>query len=401
MTIQKPKLLFVFGTRPEAIKLCPLIRTLQQTDRYDTRVCVTAQHRQMLDQVLSTFGVVPDYDLDIMAPGQTLFGSTSRMMGGLEKVFEQENPSMTVVQGDTTSTLCGALASLYAHVPLAHVEAGLRTGDLAQPFPEEANRTLTSRLSALHFAPTARAAEMLRRELIPTERIHITGNTGIDAILYVSNALREGRLQVSGPIPLPRNGKLILATAHRRENFGEPFAGICRALAEIARRPDVHIVFPAHPNPNVRGPIAEHLEGHSGVTILPPLDYVPFVDLLSRAFLVITDSGGIQEECPSLGKPVIVLREKTERSEAVELGTVRLVGTNPEQIIAEAFRLLDSAEEHRRASAVHNPYGDGRACERIEAALTSYLSAAAETQEENVPRYYPPVTKAAALAAHC
>ncbi|MBV9404623.1 MAG: UDP-N-acetylglucosamine 2-epimerase (non-hydrolyzing) [Acidobacteriaceae bacterium] len=401
MAWKRPKLLFVFGTRPEAIKLCPLIRTLTQSGRYEIRVCVTGQHRQMLDQVLSTFGVIPGYDLDIMAPGQTLFGSTSRMMSGLEEVFKEEEPTLTVVQGDTTSTFCGALASLYAHVPVGHVEAGLRTGDLAQPFPEEANRILTSRLTALHFAPTGSAAEILRRELVAPERIFVTGNTGIDAVLYVSDALRHGQLRVPGRVSVPQNRKLILVTAHRRENFGAPFSCICRAIAQIANRPDVHVVFPAHLNPNVRRPIAEHLAGHPQITILPPLDYVPFVDLLSRAFLVITDSGGIQEECPSLGKPVVVLREKTERFEAVDVGTVRLAGTNAERIVAEVFRLLDSAEEHQCASTVHNPYGDGKACQRIQAALDSYFGRSTAEDLNQPFGYFPPLKKAVAAAASC
>jgi UDP-N-acetylglucosamine 2-epimerase (non-hydrolysing) len=369
---QLPRLLFVFGTRPEAIKLCPLIRELESR-QWAVRICVTAQHRAMLDQVLEAFQVTPDYDLDIMRPDQTLLGLTARILEALEPVLTETAPDMIVVQGDTTTTLAGALAGFYHRIPVAHVEAGLRTGDPAHPFPEEMNRVLTSRLAAMHFAPTARAAANLAAEGIPQERIHVTGNTGIDAVLYVRDALQSGAL-AAAPWPcLDPTRKLIVVTGHRRENFGAGFAREMRALARIAERPDVQIVYPVHRNPNVLGPAHKLLGGRPNVHLLEPLAYVPFVDLLRRAYLLITDSGGIQEEAPSLGKPVLVMREKTERPEAVEAGTVKLVGTDEERIVAEATRLLDDSGEYVRMTRVHNPYGDGRASVRIREILGEWF----------------------------
>ena len=372
------KILLIFGTRPEAIKLCPVIRRLREDPaKFDVRVCVTAQHRQMLDQVLQAFDVKPDHDLDLMLPGQTLYQSTSRILAGLEKVLNDEKPAMVIVQGDTTTTLCGALAAFYSHVPVGHVEAGLRTGDLAQPFPKEMNRVLTSRITALHFAATEQAADNLRGEGVPGASIAVTGNTGIDAVLYVRDGLEQGTLRVPERPELDPNKKLILVTAHRRESFGGGFERICRALARIADRGDVQLVYPVHPNPNVQDPVQRILAVHPHIRLMAPQSYVPFVDLMRRAYLLITDSGGVQEEGPSLGKPILVLREKTERPEAVSAGTVRLVGTDEERIVAEATALLEDRELYDRMARVHNPYGDGRASERIAGAIHEFLTASA------------------------
>ena len=362
------RVLFIFGTRPEAIKLAPLILHLRRfPERYQVQVCVTAQHRGLLDQVLAAFDVVPDFDLDLMTPGQTLFQSTSRIIAGMEPVFA-DKPDLAIVQGDTTTAMCGALAAFYAQVPVAHVEAGLRTGDMDQPFPEEMNRVLVSRIAALHFAPTEGAAENLRREGI-TRAVSVTGNTGIDAVLYVRDRIARGEIEFARAPVDARGKKLILITAHRRESFGEGFERICRALLAVAGRGDVHLVYPVHPNPNVQSVVKRHLGSHANVTLIEPLDYVPFVDLMSRAFVILTDSGGIQEEGPSLGKPILVLREKTERPEAVAAGTVKLVGTEVDQIVTETNRLLDDPGEYERMARIHNPYGDGHASERIEAVL--------------------------------
>ncbi len=360
------KILFIFGTRPEAIKLCPVVlRFREAASDFTTRVCVTAQHRGLLDQVLEAFRVKPDHDLDLMLPGQTLFQSTTRILAGLEPVLDAERPDMVVVQGDTTTTFCGALAAFYKGVPVGHVEAGLRTWDLRQPFPEEANRVLTSRLTALHFAPTDAAAQNLRNEGVPAGQISVTGNTGIDAVLHVRDGLESGGLQASKCVTVEDTRKLLLVTAHRRESFGAGFESLCRGLFRLAQRSDVQIVYPVHPNPNVQDPVNRILAPHPRVTLVEPMSYVPFVDLMCRAAIIITDSGGIQEEAPSLGKPVLVLREKTERPEAVLAGTVRLVGTDEERIFEEASRLLDNPAERAAMSRVHNPYGDGRASDRI------------------------------------
>jgi UDP-N-acetylglucosamine 2-epimerase (non-hydrolysing) len=369
-------ILFIFGTRPEAIKLSPLILHLRRfPELYLVKVCVTAQHRGMLDQVLEVFEIQPDYDLDVMSPGQSLLQSASKIIGALEPVLVSAKPDLAVVQGDTTTTFCGALAAFYSGVPVAHVEAGLRTGDLRQPFPEELNRVLASRLATLHFAATKGAAQNLAAEGI-TRNVWITGNTGIDAVLSVRDRLV--RDEAPAFLPNKRNvedrpgRRLILVTAHRRESFGGGFERICRALAAIADRPDVHLVYPVHPNPNVQEPVNRYLSSHPNITLLEPLDYLPFVDLMSRAYIILTDSGGIQEEGPSLGKPILVLREKTERPEAVDAGTVKLVGSDTARIVVETAFLLDSPEEYERMSRIHNPYGDGHACERIEAALREF-----------------------------
>ena len=336
---------------------------------------MTGQHRGMLDQVLAAFAVTPDYDLNVMTPGQTLFQSTARMIQALERPFAESKPDLAVVQGDTTTTLCGALAAFYSGVPVAHVEAGLRTGDLRQPFPEELNRVLTARMTALHFAATSAAADNLRREGI-SENVWVTGNTGIDAVLAIRDRLERGQL-AAPDAGYDRPGKrLILVTAHRRESFGEGFERICQALAKIAGRNDVHVVYPVHPNPNVQTIVNARLRGHPNITLTEPMDYVPFVDLMRRSHLLLTDSGRIQEEGPSLGKPELVLREKTERPEAVEAGTVKLVGTDMDRIVRETTKLLDCPDEYSRMSRIHNPYGDGHASERIEAALQDYWKTA-------------------------
>jgi UDP-N-acetylglucosamine 2-epimerase (non-hydrolysing) len=367
------KVLFVFGTRPEAIKLAPVLLHMNQRTEFLARTCITAQHRDMLDQVLRAFRIQPDHDLDCMQPGQTLAQSTARILSQLEGVLYREKPDMVLVQGDTTTTLCGALAAFYQGIPVGHVEAGLRTGDLTQPFPEEMNRVVTTRLAAMHFAPTTRAARTLCAEGVPAARVFVTGNSGIDAVLYVRDALESGAMPSTAWPQLDPSRKLIVVTAHRRESFGSGFERICEALSRLAARRDVQIAYPVHRNPNVLGPVERLLTGAPNILLLGPQDYIPFVDLMRRAALLLTDSGGIQEEGPSLGKPVLVLREKTERPEAVEAGTVRLVGTDPDVIVNEAARLLDDEEERRRMSRIHNPYGDGDASRRIADAVARGL----------------------------
>jgi UDP-N-acetylglucosamine 2-epimerase (non-hydrolysing) len=360
------KVLFVLGTRPEAIKLAPVLRRLREyPQEFETRLLVTAQHRGLLDNALDTFAMLPDYDLDIMRPGQSLFESTSRTVTALEPVLIKEDPDLVLVQGDTTTTLCGAMGGFYRGIPVGHVEAGLRTGDFAQPFPEEMNRVLTARLSTLHFASTGAAAENLRREGVEAGRIFVTGNTGIDALIETRDALLAGRLHAEGLPALDPRKKLILVTAHRRESFGEGFERICQALAALAARGDVEIVYPVHPNPNVTEVVNRRLGGCSAINLIDPLAYVPFIDLMSRAHVLLTDSGGIQEEAPSLGKPVLIMREKTERLEAVVAGTARLTGTDPDRIVAETALLLEDDAEYLRRSRVDTPFGDGRASARI------------------------------------
>ena len=373
------RILFIFGTRPEAIKLCPLIHRLRaEPERFDVRVAVTAQHRGLLDQVLEVFSIAPDYDLDLMQPAQTLSGLAARVLAGIDPVLEAEAPDLAIVQGDTATTLAGALAAFYRRVPVAHVEAGLRTGDINHPFPEEMNRVVTTRLAALHFAPTERAAAALAEEGVPRERVFVTGNTGIDAVLRVRAMLESGAI---APEPWPwldRSKHLLVVTSHRRENFGEGFDRAMSALARLASRADVQIVYPVHPNPSVAGPAFRHLAGLPNVILLDPLPYARFVDLLRQCRLILTDSGGIQEEAPSLGKPVLVLREKTERPEAVEAGTVKLVGTNEERIVEETARLLEDAAAYDRMTRVHNPYGDGNACERIAGHLSGVAASGSQ-----------------------
>jgi UDP-N-acetylglucosamine 2-epimerase (non-hydrolysing) len=368
------KVLFVFGTRPEAIKLCPLVLEMKARPAFDVRVAVTGQHRAMLDTMLARFGVAADIDLDVMRPDQSLSGLTARVLERLEPVLNAEKPEFLLVQGDTTTTFAGALAAFYHRVPVGHVEAGLRTGDLREPFPEELNRVLATRLSALHFAPTPRAAANLLAEGVPTASVHVTGNTGIDALLYTKARLESGLWPgYDGPAP-PPGRRFVLMTAHRRESFGEGFERICTAVERIAARGDVELVYPVHPNPNVRSVVYRRLDRIPGVRLIEPLDYVPFVDLARRAEILLTDSGGIQEEGPSLGKPVLVMRDKTERQEAVESGTARLVGTDPARIASEVFRLLDSASAREAVTRLENPFGDGRSCPRIADLIHSFLN---------------------------
>lgn len=369
------RVLFIFGTRPEAIKLCPLINELRKVpERFDARICVTAQHRELLDQVLTAFGVTPHYDLDIMAPGQTLLQSSARILAALEPILSAESPALVLVQGDTTTTFCGALAAFYRRIPVGHVEAGLRTGDTAEPFPEEMNRVLASRVTDIHFAATRWAASNLRNEGVPDDRIFVTGNTGIDAALFVARRLEHGGLP-GGHWPwLDPQRRLIVVTAHRRESFGGGMERICEALVQLAKRTDVQIAFPVHPNPNVRAAVDARLNELDNVHLMDPLAYVPFVDLMRRAHILLTDSGGIQEEGPALGKPVLVMRDKTERPEAVQAGTASLVGTSPERILTEVVRLLDNPEIYEQMARVHNPYGDGTASRQIADAISLFLS---------------------------
>jgi UDP-N-acetylglucosamine 2-epimerase (non-hydrolysing) len=334
----------------------------------------------MLDQVLATFQIQPDYDLDLMKPGQTLADTAAGVLHSLDRILGSHRFDMAIVQGDTTTTMAAALTAFYRRIPVAHVEAGLRTGDLAQPFPEEMNRVVAGRLASLHFAPTEGARRNLLREGIAEERIVVTGNSGIDAVLYVAEALEQGQIDPVTWHWLDSSGrrKLVVVTAHRRESFGAGIERICEALAELAERDDVQVVYPVHRNPNILDTVTQRLSGHPNIVLLEPLDYISFVDLMRRAWLIITDSGGIQEEAPSLGKPVLVLRERTERPEAVEAGTVKLVGTDPRKIVSEAVRLLTDSVEYRRMSRIHNPYGDGHASERIADGAGRFLTAQPE-----------------------
>lgn len=360
------KTLFVFGTRPEAIKMCPVVLHMQaRPEEFSVRVAVTAQHRQMLDQVLGVFRVVPDYDLNLMAPSQTLAASSARILAALEPVYRECRPDIAYVQGDTTTTLCGALAAFYARIPVGHIEAGLRTGDMEQPFPEEMNRVVTGRLAQVHFAATEGARQNLIREGVPPESIHVTGNSGIDAVLHVRDRLISGELARQEWSFLDGTKRLIVVTAHRRESFGPGFENISRALRRIANRGDVEIVYPVHRNPNVTGPVHRYLTGVPGIHLIEPLEYVPFVDLMSRAYLLLTDSGGIQEEGPSLGKPVVVMRDRTERPEAVQAGTALLTGTDEDRIVGQVARLLDDPDAREAMARIHNPYGDGHASRLI------------------------------------
>ncbi len=367
------KVMVVFGTRPEAIKMAPLVKGLQtRAGEIETVVCVTAQHREMLDQVLKLFDIVPEHDLNIMKPGQDLFDITGNILAGLKPVLLHEKPDLVLVHGDTTTTLAASLAAYYARVPVGHVEAGLRTGNKQAPYPEEMNRRLTGAIADLHFAPTSAAEANLLREGVPPASIHVTGNTVIDALLAVVHKLRnneEAQKALKERFAFLNPAKrLILVTGHRRENFGEGFQNICQALADIAaEHSDVEVLYPVHLNPNVRQPVADILAARKlgNVHLIDPVDYLPFVYLMDRSYLIITDSGGVQEEAPSLGKPVLVMRDTTERPEAVDAGTVRLVGTSREKIVGETRRLLTDEAEYTRMSRAHNPYGDGKAVERI------------------------------------
>ncbi|ECD5720856.1 UDP-N-acetylglucosamine 2-epimerase (non-hydrolyzing) [Salmonella enterica subsp. enterica serovar Senftenberg] len=371
------KVLTVFGTRPEAIKMAPLVHALEKDPHFEAKVCVTAQHREMLDQVLTLFSIVPDYDLNIMQPGQGLTEITCRILEGLKPILADFKPDVVLVHGDTTTTIATSLAAFYQRIPVGHVEAGLRTGDLYSPWPEEANRTLTGHLAMYHFAPTENSRQNLLRENIPDERIFVTGNTVIDALIWVRDrVLTSDTLQAELAEQYPflnANKKMILVTGHRRESFGQGFEHICQALAEIAAaNQNVQIVYPVHLNPNVSEPVNRILGHVENVVLIEPKDYLPFVWLMNHAWLILTDSGGIQEEAPSLGKPVLVMRETTERPEAITAGTVRLIGTDSRRIVAEVMRLLHDENEYQTMSRAHNPYGDGQSCARILQALKSY-----------------------------
>lgn len=376
------KILFVFGTRPEAIKMAPVIKELEKYPKtFQSIVCVSAQHRQMLDQVLHLFDIRPNFDLDIMKPGQDLFDVTCNVLQGLKEVLAVVQPDLVMVHGDTTTTMAATIASYYLRIPVGHVEAGLRTHNKYAPFPEEINRRLTGAVADIHFAPTMAARDNLLLEGVPAGNIVVTGNTVVDALLSVAERMEndaelDARLAEQFPF-LDSTKKLILVTGHRRENFGAGFENICRALATIAQeRSDVQILYPIHLNPNVQEPVRSFLggEGMNNIYLIDPVDYLPFIYLMRRSYLIITDSGGVQEEAPSLGKPVLVLRETTERPEAVEAGTVKLVGTDRARIVIETTRLLDDAEVYRTMSLSHNPYGDGKAAERIVLVMEAWLN---------------------------
>jgi UDP-N-acetylglucosamine 2-epimerase (non-hydrolysing) len=363
------KILSIFGTRPEAIKLAPVVLALQKQFDFDAKVCVTGQHRQMLDQVLAFFNITPDFDLDIMRANQTLTDVSCLVLQGLKKVFQEFKPDRILVHGDTSTTLMASLAAYYEKIPVAHIEAGLRSQNMYSPWPEEINRKLTAGIADLHFAPTSSAAANLQLENVPESQIVITGNTVIDALLYTRNKLKNDK-KLAESLNLRFNfidpsKKLILVTGHRRENFGEGFRRICQAIAVLAKRNDVQIIYPVHLNPNVQDPVNEILSDFPNIFLIEPLDYVPFVYLMERAWFILTDSGGVQEEAPSLGKPVLVMRETTERPEAVLAGTVKLVGTDVDKIIEESNLLLDNPVQYMIMSLAHNPYGDGNASEKI------------------------------------
>ncbi|MDC7807938.1 UDP-N-acetylglucosamine 2-epimerase (non-hydrolyzing) [Luteimonas sp BLCC-B24] len=369
MTVDRKKVLIAFGTRPEAIKMAPVVKAFSTDTSLDTIVAVTAQHREMLDQVLDLFKIVPDEDLDVMKEGQTLPDLFARILTGMSAVIARHRPDIVLVHGDTSTTLATALAAFYNKVQVGHVEAGLRTRNIWSPWPEEANRCLTAPLSSVHFAPTERSRANLLAEGIGAGTIEVTGNTVIDALLDVAERIeRDHALSADLQARLPfldAGLRMVLVTGHRRESFGGGFEQICHALKALAERGDVQVVYPVHLNPNVQEPVNRILAGVRNVVLIEPQDYLPFVYLMSRAYLIITDSGGVQEEAPSLGKPVLVMRDTTERPEAVEAGTVRLVGTDTRRIVSEAERLLDDAQAYAAMSRAHNPYGDGKASARI------------------------------------
>lgn len=363
------KNLIIFGTRPEAIKMAPLIKEfVKHNEVFETRVCVTAQHREMLDQVLSFFEIIPDYDLDLMKPNQNLYSLTSDIILGLKSVLEEFNPDYVYVHGDTTTTMAASIASFYSGAKVCHVEAGLRTNNKYSPFPEEMNRQITGRIADYHFAPTEQSKQNLLIENVLDDSILITGNTVIDALLESTvkvYSIENPEIEKLKSI-VDKSRKLILVTGHRRENHGQGFINICEALKEIAvRHADVQIIYPVHLNPNVKGPVYEILSGIDTVQLIEPLAYPAFVWLMNQSYLIITDSGGVQEEAPSLGKPVLVMRDTTERPEAVDAGTVILVGTDKDKIVKECNDLLVSTAKYEKMSALHNPYGDGNACKRI------------------------------------
>ncbi|MDX1538560.1 non-hydrolyzing UDP-N-acetylglucosamine 2-epimerase [Arsukibacterium sp.] len=364
------KVLTVFGTRPEAIKMAPLVHALAADSRFDAKVCVTAQHREMLDQVLALFEITPDYDLNIMKAGQTLTDVTTGILKGLQPVLAEFKPDVVLVHGDTATTLAASLAAYYQQIKVGHVEAGLRTGNIYSPWPEEGNRKLTGALASFHFAPTATSEQNLIAENVDARSIGVTGNTVIDALLLVKQKIELNTelaaMLASHYIFLDSSKKMVLVTGHRRESFGGGFERICEALRRIAVKfPDSQIVYPVHLNPNVQEPVNRLLSGLKNVFLIEPQDYLPFVYLMMRSHIILTDSGGIQEEAPSLGKPVLVMRETTERPEAVSAGTVKLVGTDVDKIVSEVSILLTNTAAYESMSRAHNPYGDGKACQRI------------------------------------
>ena len=363
----RPRILVVFGTRPEAIKLFPLVHALRRTDA-DVRVCVTGQHREMLDQVLEIARITPEHDLDLMLPNQSLDTLSARLLTELGKVMDADRPDRVIVQGDTATAMIGALTAYYRKIPVGHVEAGLRSGNIYHPWPEEVNRKVVGSIADLHFAPTETARDALLAENVPAERIHVTGNTVIDALLETRARVDADPALAATITPIAARfaGKRIVAvTTHRRENFGDGLKSVAQAVRRIAERPDVAVIFPVHPNPNVRAPMAEVLGGIDNVAMIDPLDYPNFVRLLSLCHFVMTDSGGVQEEAPALAKPVLVLRETTERPEGVTAGTAKLVGNDEEVIVTEASRLLDDTAAYEAMARAHNPFGDGRSSERI------------------------------------
>ena len=374
MTCRAPKILSVFGTRPEAIKLFPLVRAFEADSRIESRVCVSGQHRGMLDQVLEIAGVTPHHDLDLMRPDQSLDALTASLLTGIGRVLDAEKPDWVVVQGDTATAMAGALAAYYRKIPVAHVEAGLRSGNIHHPWPEEVNRKIVGSLAALHLAPTETAAAALRRENVDPTTIHVTGNTVIDALHWVTARIEREPALAEGLADLERRfaGRRIIGmTSHRRENFGEGMENIAQAVIRLAARPDVAVIFPVHLNPNVRKVMNERLASLDNVALIEPLDYPHFARLLAISTLMLSDSGGVQEEAPALGKPVLVMRETTERPEGVEAGTAKLVGTNADRIVAEATRLLDDPAAYEAMARAHNPFGDGRASKRIVELLAS------------------------------
>lgn len=363
------KILTIFGTRPEAIKMAPVVKALAEKKGIDAKVCVTAQHRQMLDQVLNLFDIKPDFDLDLMRPGQDLTDITSNVLLGLKKIFKKWKPDIILVHGDTTTTLAACLAAYYEKITVGHIEAGLRTGNIYSPWPEEMNRRIAGAISNIHFAPTEIAKNNLIQEGVDQKNIHVTGNTVIDALLKTVQKLRTVssiKLKMQQHFSFIDHSKnLILVTGHRRENFGIGFENICSAIDQISQRSDIQIIYPVHLNPNVQEPVKRILQNNKNIHLIEPLDYLPFVYLMDRSHIILTDSGGIQEEAPSLGKPVLVMRETTERPEAVTAGTVKLVGTDKKTIVNQTIRLLDDAMEYKRMSHAHNPYGDGLSSNRI------------------------------------
>jgi len=370
------KVLTVFGTRPEAIKMAPLVRALARDSRFEAKVCVTAQHREMLDQVLELFEIRPDYDLNIMKPGQGLTDISCGILQGMKRVLQDFKPDYILVHGDTATTLSATLAAYYQQIKVGHIEAGLRTGNIYSPWPEEGNRKLTGALASLHFAPTETSKNNLLKENVPASDVVVTGNTVIDALLEMEGKLAlnvELRASLDARFPfLKDNERLVLITGHRRESFGGGFERICQAVQLLAREfPNVQFVYPVHLNPNVRVPVNRLLSDLDNVILIEPQDYLPFVYLMTRSRVILSDSGGIQEEAPSLGKPVVVMRETTERPEAVSAGTVTLVGTDIDKIVSRVSRLLTDEVEYNKMSYAHNPYGDGKACQRILEALAS------------------------------